>query len=345
MRCCTQLKSLNTFAIDVEAARIVTIYNEFSLLKLYKQYCGSRDVCLILGEGSNILFLENYRGTVLLNRIKGIVVTESKTEWKLHIGAGEKWHELVMFTVNRNMPGLENLACIPGYVGAAPIQNIGAYGLELSQVCEYVDVLDLNHNNKVRLYNRDCRFQYRDSIFRSHLYKYAIIFVGLKLNKIWKPILNYPQLNVLNTCFVTPRRIVNMIRLIRSRKLPDPLINGNAGSFFKNPIIDTELAYTLFKKYPTIPYYRQSNGKIKLLAGWLIEKCKLRGYILGEASIYSKQSVVLVNTRQKATGSEIAALAFYIRNTVINKFNIYLQPEVRLIGSTGEIDPNYLFKN
>lgn len=340
----TQLKLLNTFSIDVKANIIITVYDELSLLRLWGKYYYSGKPVLILGEGSNILFLENYNGIVLLNRIKGIFITEGKKEWRLHVGAGEKWNELVMYTICRNMPGLENLACIPGYVGAAPIQNIGAYGVELSQVCEYVDVLDLDYSDKIRLYSHDCYFKYRDSIFKNSLYRFAVVFVGLKLNKKWKPILHYLELSNFNIKRLTPYQVFNIITVIRNRKLPNPLINGNAGSFFKNPIVDAKMTCDLFKIYPNIPYYTQSNRKIKLLAGWLIEQCNLKGYNLGEASVYFKQAVVLINTRQRATGTEIAALAFYIRKAVINKFNICLEPEVRFIGNKGEINPNRLFE-
>lgn len=340
----TQLKSFNTFSINAKADNIITIYDKLSLFKLWRQHQDNGKSILILGAGSNVLFLENYKGTVLLNRIKGIFITENNTEWKLHVGAGEKWNALVMYTITMNMPGLENLVCIPGYVGAAAIQNIGAYGLELSQVCEYVDVLDLIYGNIIRFYYHDCCFSYRNSIFKNCLDKYAIIFVGLKLNKHWKPILHYPELKSLNIDFATPIQILKLIILIRNKKLPDPIINGNAGSFFKNPIIDANFAQNLYRIYPKMPFYKQADGKIKLLAGWLIEQCKLKGYVLGEASVYFKQAVVLINTRQKATGTEIAALAFYVRNTVINKFNVYLQPEVRLIGNKGEINPDQLFK-
>lgn len=338
-----QLKTLNTFSVKATANYIVTVSDEFSLLKLWKQNRNIGKYVLIMGEGSNILFVDNYHGIVLLNRIKGIIIAENHTEWRLHVGSGEKWHDLVVYTINRNIPGLENLACIPGYVGAAPIHNIGAYGVELSQVCEYVDVLELSNGNKIRLYCRDCCFQYRDSIFAKNLYKYAIISVGLKLKKTWKPVLHYPELNNLKKNSVTSRQIFNLIVLIRHEKLPNPIINGNAGSFFKNPIISAKVAYSLSKIYPQIPYYKQSNGKIKLSARWLIEQCKLKGFSLGEASVYNKQAVILINTRQRATGTEIAALACYVHNVVINKFNIYLKPEVRFIGNKGEINPDSLF--
>lgn len=338
------IKSLNTFAIDVCVKQIISIYDELSLYKFCKKNSDRGDPILILGGGSNVLFLENYKGIVLLNRIKGIFITENQNSWKLRVGAGEKWHELVMYTLDKNISGLENLVYIPGYVGAAPINNIGAYGVELSQICEYVDVLELENGYRMRFDWNDCCFQYRGSIFKNHLYKYVITFVGLKLSKLWKPILHYLGLRSLNINMVTPRQISDYIVYIRKNKLPDPIVSGNAGSFFKHPILNIRDTYVLFQNYSKIPYYKQSNGTIKLLAGWLIENCKLKGYTLGEASVYSKHALVLINNRQKATGTEVAALAFYIYNKVANKFNIYLQPEVRLIGDVGEINPEVLFK-
>lgn len=339
-----RLKSLNTFSIDVLANCVIKIYDEYTLLKIWKLFFDQGIPVLILGGGSNVLFLENYVGVILLNRIKGIFITENKKMWKLHVGAGEKWNELVIYTLNKNMPGLENLACIPGYVGAAPIQNIGAYGVELSQVCEYVDVLELKYGKKIRFTATECNFKYRDSIFRNHLSEYAIIFVGLQLCKNWKPVLKYHALAFLCGLQVTPRQIFNIICLIRHRKLPNPIMFGNAGSFFKNPIIDIKLARHLLQMYPKIPYvFCQTDNKIKLSAGWLIEHCRLKGCVFGEASVYYKQALILINTRQMATGTEIAALAFYIYNKVFKKFHICLQPEVRFIGSFGEIHPKKLF--
>lgn len=344
MRRCVRLKSLNTFSIDVLAKSVITVYDEYMLLKFWRLFFNRGVPVLILGGGSNILFLENYIGIVLLNRIKGIFITENKEMWKLHIGAGEKWNDLVIFTVNKNVPGLENLACIPGYVGAAPIQNIGAYGVEFSQVCEYVDVLELKYGKRVRFTATECNFQYRDSIFKKHLNKYAIIFVGLQLCKNWKPILRYRELAYLYGRRITSRQIYNFVCLIRSKKLPDPVVFGNAGSFFKNPVVNIKVARCLFQTYPSIPYFFcYTNDRVKLSAGWLIERCNLKGYSFGEVSVYYKQALILINTRQMATGTEVAALAFYIHSKVLKKFNIYLQPEVRFIGSFGEIKPKKLF--
>ncbi|WP_159714609.1 UDP-N-acetylmuramate dehydrogenase [Blochmannia endosymbiont of Camponotus nipponensis] len=338
-----RLKSLNTFSINVFAKNIVTAHNEHTLLQFWKKAYNKGEPVLILGGGSNILFLENYIGTILLNRIKGVFITENKIAWRLHVGAGERWDELVVYTIHKNIPGLENLACIPGCVGAAPIQNIGAYGIELSQICEYVDVIDLYSEKKIRFTCAECDFKYRNSIFRDCLKRYVVVFVGLRLLKNWKPILNYSGLSHLNKYHITSRQIFNVVRRIRHKKLPDPVLVGNAGSFFKNPIIDIKMAACLFQNYPNIPYYYQKDGRIKLSAGWLIEHCRLKGCVFGEAAIYPRQALVLINTRKIATGTEIAALALYVYNKVADKFKIYLQPEVRLIGSNGEINPKKLF--
>lgn len=337
------LKLLNTFSIDVSASCIITVYDEYTLLKVWRQFFLQNIPVLVLGGGSNVLFLENYIGMILLNRIKGIFVIENKKVWKLHIGAGEKWNDVVIYTLHNNIPGLENLAYIPGYVGAAPIHNIGAYGVELSQICEYVDVLELQNGKKMRFTADECHFQYRNSIFQQYANKYVITFIGLRLSKNWKPVLKYRELIYLNNYQVTPYQIFNFICAVRKTKLPDPKIYGNAGSFFKNPIIDAKLAYFLIQTYPDIPYILQKNNKIKLSAGWLIEHCQLKGYVLGEAAVYYKQALILINVRQMATGSEIAALAYYIYNKVAEKFNIYLQPEVRFIGNVGELNPDQLF--
>lgn len=338
-----RLKLLNTFSIDVLAKYVIKIYHEYVLLKMWRKFFNQGIPILILGGGSNVLFLENYVGIILLNRIKGILVTENKKTWKLHIGAGEKWSELVTYTISNNLPGLENLADIPGFVGAAPIQNIGAYGVELSQICEYVDVLELKNGKKIRFTAAECNFQYRDSIFRKYFNKYAIIFVGLQLLKHWNPVLKYHELADFRNRQVTSYQIFNFISLIRKKKLPDPIIFGNAGSFFKNPIVNIKVMHHLLKIYPKVPYVLQGNDKIKLSAGWLIERCRLKGYIFGEAAVYYKQALILINVRQMATGTEIAALAFYVYNRVLEEFNIHLKPEVRFIGNYGEVCPNKLF--
>ncbi|MDT9587708.1 MAG: UDP-N-acetylmuramate dehydrogenase, partial [Candidatus Arsenophonus melophagi] len=231
-----------------------------------------------------------------------------------------------------------NMALIPGLVGAAPIQNIGAYSMEFKDVCHYVDIVNLSNGKQYRLNTAECQFGYRDSIFK-HQYRenFAIISVGLRLNKRWKPILSYASLTPLASKTVTAEIIFDAICKMRKRKLPDPFLVGNAGSFFKNPIISSKIARKIKARYPQCLEYPQSDGKVKLSAGWLIDQCDLKGYQCGGAAVYSDQALVLIN-KNNATGKDIVNLARYIQKKVIENFSIRLEPEVRFIGKYGEIN-------
>lgn len=328
----------NTFGIDVHAHHVITVHSEFELVTFWQKATAQNRPVLVLGSGSNVLFLENFAGTVLLNRISGITITEDDTAWHLHIGAGVVWHDLVDFCLNRHMPGLENLALIPGCVGSAPVQNIGAYGVELQQFCEYVDVVQLKTGVKFRLSAIECKFGFRESIFKHELREHhAIVAVGLRLKKAWKPTINYGDLSRLDVHQVTPRHIFDAVCAIRRSKLPDPTVFGNAGSFFMNPIITATEAERFLRNYPDAPHYLQSDGRIKLAAGWLIEKAGLKGYKLANAAVYEYHALVLINNGN-ASGHEIAALAKYIRQQVANRFAVWLEPEVRFIAKYGDID-------
>jgi UDP-N-acetylmuramate dehydrogenase len=334
----TQLKEFNTFGIAARAEHIFAATSTKSLLALWLDAVKKKHPILILGGGSNVLFTEDFKGTVILNRLSGINIQESDVAWHIHVGAGENWHRLIYNLLNQQIFGLENLALIPGNVGSAPIQNIGAYGMEFKQVCEYVDLVELKTGRPIRLMENECRFAYRDSIFK-HEYSdgYVITAVGLKLNKTWEPILTYGGLAKFSYTDVTPEQIFNAVCEIRQSKLPDPTITGNAGSFFKNPIISTELAKIIKSEYPECPQYPHNEHSVKIAAGWLIEQCQLKGYSIGDAAVHLKQALVLVN-KGNATGQDVIALAAYVRKKVAKKFNIYLEPEVRFIGSEGEID-------
>lgn len=333
-----ELKSFNTFAINVRAQYLAEVHTELELVTCWQRATKDNMPVLILGGGSNVLFLENYTGTILLNRITGIVISEKSDAWYLHIGAGELWHDLVKICLERNITGLENLAMIPGYVGSAPIQNIGAYGVEFAQLCNYVDVIQLKTGVKRRLSVAECKFNYRDSIFKHDLREYnAIIAVGLRLAKSWKPILNYGALTLLNVKNVTPKQIYSTVCAMRYSKLPNPALFGNAGSFFKNPIINLSKAKKLLQNYPNAPYYFQPDNKVKLSAGWLIDRCNLKGYSIGGTSVYDKQALILINN-DNATGQDIVVLARYISQQVAQRFDILLEPEVRFIGANGEVD-------
>lgn len=331
------LKPWNTFGIDHNAKHIVSAENEQQLLSAWQQSTLEGLPVLILGEGSNVLFLEDYSGTVILNRIKGIGVSETADAWHLHVGAGENWHELVRFALENNMPGLENLALIPGCAGSSPIQNIGAYGVELQHVCEYVDCIELATGERQRLSAAQCQFGYRDSIFK-HAYQngFAIVAVGFRLAKKWQPVLTYGDLTRLDPQTVTPRDVFDSVCHMRMTKLPDPKVNGNAGSFFKNPVVSAEYAATLLENFPKAPHYPQADGSIKLAAGWLIDQCQLKGHTEGGAAVHQQQALVLVNV-DNAQSCDVVQLAHYVRQQVGDKFNVWLEPEVRFISNKGEV--------
>lgn len=332
------LKNLNTFSLPACANNLVIADSKEMLVSAWHEAKSRNQPVLILGDGSNVLFIEDFLGTILLNRIKGISFTENKDARYFHVGAGENWHDFVCYSLKQNMPGLENLALIPGCVGSAPIQNIGAYGVELQNFCEYVELLDLNSGLVQRLAAKQCQFGYRDSIFK-HRYGngYAIIAVGFRLNKDWSPVLSYGDLSCFNPLTVTPQQIFDSVCAMRRSKLPDPAVTGNAGSFFKNPVVKIEKVQKIIDKYPDAPQYFQSNDRVKLAAGWLIEQCSLKGYKIGGAAIHQKQALVIIN-QNNASGKDIFNLANYVRKKVALKFGIWLEPEVRFIASDGEIN-------
>lgn len=330
------LRSWNTFSINAHASKIVVVDSVDLLCQTWQNSYRQNEPVLLLGEGSNVLFLEDFAGKVIVNRIRGIDIKEDKDAWLLHVGAGENWHQLVELTLDKGMPGLENLALIPGCAGSAPIQNIGAYGVELKQVCEYVDVVKLAEGTKIRLSAEECQFGYRDSIFK-HRYSegYAIVALGLRLIKNWQPELSYGELKNFDAQTVSARQIFDAVCDMRRNKLPDPHVTGNAGSFFKNPLVDAKKAAELKERYPAMPVYMQTNGEVKLAAGWLIEQCDLKGARYGGAAVHENQALVLIN-RNNASGSDIAALAKIVRQTVAKRFDIWLEPEVRFIAANGE---------
>lgn len=332
------LKSLNTFGIQANAEQVIYADNEHQLRTAWQDAVQKKKPAIILGGGSNILLLSDFSGSVILNRLCGITIHETEDAWHLHVGAGENWHGLVKYTLNKGIAGLENMALIPGCVGSAPIQNIGAYGCELQNVCEYVDCLNLVSGARKRLSAQECQFGYRDSVFKhSEMADTAIVAVGISLSKDWRPILNYGDLKQLDAETVTPRQIFDVVCHMRRSKLPDPDITGNAGSFFKNPVVNEQQAKLLLQHHPDAPYYLQPDGSIKLAAGWLIDRCELKGYRYGGAAVHRKQALVLINVGD-ATGQDVVALARHVRRCVGETFNIWLEPEVRFIGSQGEIN-------
>lgn len=327
------LKSLNSFALNANAQEIVTLSNLAELeqfaQQLPKQF-------YILGGGSNSLFINDYQGTVVCPDFKGINVANTEDAYLLEVASGENWHDLVHYCLANNMPGLENLALIPGNCGAAPIQNIGAYGIEFANVCDYVKWFDFATGKVEILSKGECDFDYRNSIFKGSLKnKGIVIAVGIKLNKQWQPLLNYAGLNELGSS-PTPKQVFEQVVAIRQAKLPDPKHLPNAGSFFKNPVISQELFENIKLQYPKLISYPLTNGDVKLAAGWLIQECDLKGKTIGGAAVHKLQALVLVNI-DNASGSDVVALAKFVQRTVFKKFGVNLEPEVRIIASSGEI--------
>ncbi|MCL6494474.1 MAG: UDP-N-acetylmuramate dehydrogenase [Ignavibacterium sp.] len=329
------LKNLNTFHIDVKAEKFIEIESSAELLDFVKNYDMNSKNILVLGGGSNILFTKDFDGTILHLTFKDHQeISENDESVILEADAGMNWDDLVKYSVEKNLGGIENLAMIPGAVGAAPIQNIGAYGQELKDSLFEVEYLDLSEQKFKTLSNEQCKFGYRDSIFKKMLKKNFIITkVLFRLKKNPELILNYgnvlSELKKEGISNPTIKDVSNIVRKIRTEKLPDPNQIGNAGSFFKNPFVDEETFQKIKNEFPDVPYFKQ-DGKIKIPAAWLIEKSGLKGFRKENVGTYPNQPLVIVNYG-KATGKEILDFAMFIRQTVKNKFNIVLEHEVIII--------------
>lgn len=332
------LRPYHTFALAVRARQVITVESLEELSRAYQQVQRAKQPLLLLGDGSNTLFCEDFQGTILLIRLKGLQIEEQADAWHLRVAAGENWHQLVDYTIQQGIAGLENLALIPGSVGGAALQNIGAYGSEFKQFCHYVDLIDLQQGQPVRLPASACQFAYRDSLFK-HLdhQRWVIVGVGLIIPKAWRPCLTYGELTPLSTP-VIPQTLFNTICAIRRAKLPDPLLLGNAGSFFKNPLITEHHLQDLLARYPDLPYYPQSQQQVKVAAGWLIEQSGLKGCRIGDAAVHQQQALVLVNLGH-ATPQQVLALAKHIHQQIKQQFAISLEPEICLMGAIGPLNP------
>lgn len=330
------LKNYNTFGIDV-IAKYFTSFNNLDELNDILDFSKSRsENHLIIGGGSNILFTKNFVGVVAKNCLQGIeIVREDEQYFYVKANAGEVWHNLVMFCIDNNCNGIENLSLIPGCVGAAPMQNIGAYGVELKDIFYELEAYDIEEKFTRNFNLIECEFGYRESVFKRTLKnKYIITTVTLKLNK--QPNYNTKygaieqELEQMGCTELSARNIAQAVINIRKSKLPNPAEIGNAGSFFKNPIVDESLYLQLKQDYPNIPVYPASNNKFKLAAGWLIEQCGFKGFRKNDAGCHTKQALVLVNYGQ-ASGQEIFELSCEIIETVKHKFNVELEREVNII--------------
>jgi len=328
------LKPYNTFGIEAKADYFFEFDNIDEIKSFLEENSLENNKYLILGGGSNLLFTDDYDGLVLHPNIKGIeVVSENEDTVLVKAGANEDWDGFVDWAVTQNYGGIENLSLIPGVVGAAPVQNIGAYGVEAGEVIEKLDAVSIETKKQVEFHNFHCEFDYRNSVFKNE-YKnlFIITHVYFRLSKkaefnleygaIKKELESYDEINLQN--------IREVIIKIRESKLPDPEVIGNAGSFFKNPVVETEFAEKLISKYPDLPNYEVDSKNTKLAAGWMIEQCGWKGKQVGQAGVHKDQALVLVNLGG-AKGYEILQLANDIKKSVLLKFGVKLEMEVNAI--------------
>lgn len=331
------LKQFNTFGIDVQARYYTRIHDIRQLQQLLRHPKLKSLPRLMLGGGSNVLFVNDFQGIVFHIAIGGISVIREDSEhvW-VKAGAGVNWHQLVLHCVEKGYAGIENLALIPGTVGAAPVQNIGAYGVTLSEVFASLEAMEVHSGVIHNFSNQDCAFGYRDSVFKSALKgQYVITTVTLKLHKRPRLLITYGELqetlNTMNSQELSIKAISDAIIQIRRKKLPDPKHVGNAGSFFQNPTILQEQFTQYRHSYPDMPGYIQPEGYVKIPAAWLIEQCGWKGQKRGAIGIHKQHALVLVNYGN-GTGKAIYQLARDIQQSVQQRFHIAITPEVRVIG-------------
>jgi len=334
---CVSLKHFNTFGIDAQAryyARIddVSQLRNFLLSPEFQSFPQ-----LILGGGSNVLLRENFGGIVLHMAIEDIVVLREDYQhvW-LKVGAGINWHQLVLHCIRQGYAGLENLSLIPGTVGAAPVHNIGAYGVALSDVIEFLEAIEVRSGQVHTFQKKDCAFGYRDSIFKNSLQgRYIITSVCFRLYKQPRLQITYDEIKAtlkkMDVQKLSIQAISDVVIYLRKKKLPDPARLGNAGSFFKNPIITREQFIRLQNMYSNMPGYAQTRGQVKVSAAWLIEQCGWKGWFNGRVGVYSKHALVLVNYGA-GTGQDIYQLMLAIQQSVKDRFSIELTPEVQVVG-------------
>lgn len=326
------LKSFNTFQVDAPASSLIRIEDEIQLMDVIRS---GVDIQLILGGGSNILFSGQPIAIVLKNDITGMrVMEENDNHVIVEIGGGEIWHELVEWAVEKGFGGIENLALIPGTVGAAPIQNIGAYGVELKDVFYNLDAINMSTGQLHTFDLEACQFAYRDSFFKRNPGAYFIARVRLKLSKKHQLHLTYGAINrTLEEMGIQQPRIEDVSQAvikIRRSKLPDPTVIGNAGSFFKNPVVAKRQFEELLHQFPNLVYYSMEDGSYKIPAGWLIDQCGFKGKREGNVGCYKNQALVIVNYGD-ATGLEVLAWANKIADTVYQKYGIRLEKEVNVV--------------
>jgi UDP-N-acetylmuramate dehydrogenase len=329
------LKDLNTFGIDVRAKEFVLVKAHQDLFDLILKRDLTKEKFLMLGGGSNILFTKDFGGLLNKNEITGIeIIKEGAQQVLVRLGAGMKWHEIVLYCIERGWGGLENLSLTPGTVGASPIQNIGAYGVEVKDLIDEVEGIDLIQKNTRTIKSQECKFAYRSSVFKTSLKNsFLIIAVVFRLNKQHQLHVEYgairDELARMKVDHPTIRDVSNAVINIRQSKLPDPNIIGNAGSFFKNPVVSVKKLHDLKSIHPGIISFPHGSD-FKLAAGWLIEQAGWKGYRDGNVGCHEKQALVLVN-HGNSSGLEILQLAQKIQHSVHSKFGVELEMEVNVV--------------
>lgn len=326
------LKNHNTFGIDVDCQRFVEFGSVDELRSLLPTLRGER--LLVIGGGSNLLFTKDFDGTIVHSAIMGSESRIDGDDVYLRVGSGETWDNIVAEATERGWHGMENLSLIPGEVGASAVQNIGAYGAEAKDIIYKVEAMEIATGEAVSFANADCHYAYRQSLFKTDWKgKYIVTHVTYKLTKSFTPHLDYgnirAELERQNITQPTAQQLRQTIIDIRQAKLPDPKEEGNAGSFFMNPIVDRKKYEELATQYPEMPHYIVDDERVKIPAGWMIDQCGWKGKSLGKAGVHSKQALVLVN-RGGATGNDVLALCRKIQADVLEKFGIAISPEVNV---------------
>ena len=330
------LKHLNSFSVEARAARLLVLETEHDLQTFTDRHHFDPQRDLILGGGSNVLFAGDVEGSVILNRVTGRkIIADSEEQVLVEACGGENWHQLVLWCLEQRLFGIENLSLIPGLAGAAPIQNIGAYGVELGDVLHSLQALNLQTGELHEFDHEDCQFSYRDSRFKSaDADRYLITHIRLSLQRKFTPQLAYAglgeELQSMGIEQATAKQVSDAVVRIRQRKLPDPGVTGNAGSFFKNPVVESTVADLLKRDFKDLPVYPADNGKSKLSAAWMIDQCGWKGHRKGDAGVSEQHALVLVN-HGNASGRQLLDLANAIVESVRSRFGVELKPEPRII--------------
>ncbi|MGL1834857.1 UDP-N-acetylmuramate dehydrogenase [Rhodocyclaceae bacterium SMB388] len=336
IRTAVDLTPLNTFGLRARATRLVVIERAEQLRSLIARPGWAEQARLVLGGGSNLVLTGDFPGLVIKVEIAGRALVDEDAEARyVRAGAGENWHAFVRWTLAQGWGGLENLSLIPGTVGASPIQNIGAYGVELEERFHSLDAISFEDGRMRRFERADCAFGYRDSVFKhAEAGRWVIVSVTFRLPRRWQAITGYGELarelEGATDDDPTAQQVSDAVIAIRRRKLPDPAEIGNAGSFFKNPIVAPDLFEALIAQNPAMPHYMQPDGSIKLAAGWLIDACGWKGRNLGPVGCFERQALVLVN-RGGACGADVLRIASAIQHDVERRFGLRLEPEPVLI--------------